>query len=493
MPAQEQRFNNDLYLAIDQGGHASRAIVFNNCGEIIAQVHRHIGVKRYDDSFVEHDAEELLQSVQTAVEEVLDQLGDKAQRVAAAGLATQRSNVVCWNRQTGEALSLIISWQDVREHQWLKSLTPRAQKIHQKTGLFLSPHYGASKLRWCLHNIEAVKQAKEDKTLVMGPMASYLLYHLTDEQPLYADPGNASRTQLWDLIKKDWHPELLELFEIDSELLPQCVPSSYEFGTLKVANLSIPLQLCMGDQSAAMFAYGRIQPETAYINTGTGAFVSRPSGYAMLYGRRLLTSVIYQTKNQSQYVLEGTINGAGSALELVSKELQLDDTFENLKDWLHDTRNGHDDGFTQLYLNGVSGLGAPFWVADFQSRFVYDSTDAEKIVAVVESIIFLIRENIEEMLKLSSPPEQIQITGGLSVQNEICQRLADLTQLPVYRPVECEATARGIAYLLAGEPKAWPETEEGDWFKPQANPGLQNRFTKWHTIMLSTLRKNTGP
>ena len=493
MPTSAKRFNTDLYLAIDQGGHASRAIVFNNTGEIIAQAHRNLAIRRYDEIFVEHDSKELLTSITDAIDEVIKQLGDKAKNIASTGLATQRSNVVCWNKNTGEALSPVISWQDVREHESLKEFKPQAQSVHQKTGLFLSPHYGASKLRWCLQNIDAVKEAQTNNELVIGPMASFILHHLADESPLYADPSNASRTQLWDIIKKDWHPELLELFEIDEALLPSCVPSNYTFGTLTPSSnsdLSIPLLLCMGDQSAAMYAYGKIQPETAYINTGTGAFVSRPSGYAMLYSRRLLTSVIYQNNNQSQYVLEGTINGAGSAIDCISKELALENVLDNLDGWLKQTSNGQDQNFTQLFLNGVSGLAAPFWVPDFKSQFVHESSDQDKMVAVVESIIFLIRENINEMLKLSSPPEQIQISGGLSVQNEICQRLADLTGLPVYRPVECEATARGLAYMLAGEPKIWPETNVGEWFKPQENLGLQKRFTQWHTTLLDTLRND---
>lgn len=489
MPAITKRFNTDLYLSIDQGGHASRAIVFNSTGEIIAQAHRDLSIQRYDDFFVEHDPVELLNSINEAIDDVIKQLGDKAKNITSAGLATQRSNVVCWNKTTGTAVSPIISWQDVREHKKIKSLKSHAQSIHHQTGLFLSPHYGASKLRWCLQNLDAVKQAQQKKQLVIGPMASFIIHHLADEKPLYADPSNASRTQLWDIIKKDWHPDLLELFEIDADLLPQCVPSDHSFGNLSISDFNIPIQLCMGDQSAAMYAYGKIQPETAYVNTGTGAFVSRPSGYAMLYGRRLLTSVIFQSENQSQYVLEGTINGAGSAIDLVSKQLKIDDAFENLSDWLNKTRNRHDNDFTQIYLNGVSGLGAPFWVPDFESQFIHDSNEQDKIVAVVESIIFLIRENIEEMMKLSSPPEQIQITGGLAIQDEICQRLSDLTQLPVYRPVECEATARGVAYKLAGEPKIWPETGIGDWFKPEENKGLQKRFCEWHTALLKALRK----
>lgn len=480
-------FSNDLFLAIDQGGHASRAIVFNHKGEVVVEAFQNIAVTHPQANWVEHDATELINSIRSVITDVVTQLGDKASQLTAAGLATQRSSIACWNKQTGAGLYPVISWQDVRAHKWLQQFKPHADHIHKKTGLFLSAHYGASKIHWCLENIKEVQAAQTDNNLCIGPMASFIIYNLLQDQPYLADPSNASRTQLWNIQTKTWDPELLGLFGIPENLLPECVASKHDFGMIKINDaLHIPLTIVTGDQSAAMYAYGKIQAETAYINTGTGAFISRPSGYALLFGRRLLTSIIYQQDEQAEYVLEGTVNGAGSAIDHMSKELNTPDVFSYLTDWLDSHYN---DDFQQSFLNGVSGLGAPFWIADFPIKFTAESATEEKFVAVVESIIFLLQASIEEMLKLASHPEQIQITGGLAKMNGLCQRLADLSGLPVYRPVECEATARGLAYLLLNKPDDWPETKTGIWFKPDTNNTIKTRYKKWYSCMLEEMRQ----
>lgn len=475
--------DKQLYLAIDQGGHATRAIAFNGKGELVDETFQDIIVRHPQADFVEHDGRELLDSIQHTLNHLLEKLGDKAGDIVAAGLATQRSNIVCWDKRSGEALCPVISWQDRRHAAWLKQFKPKAEDIHKTTGLFLSPHYGASKMRWCLEHYPQVRNALEDGSLCMGPMASYFVFCLTKEHNFLTDVVNASRTQLWSLHTNDWDPALLKLFDIPLHALPLCQPSSFHYGHLQLAGREIPLNLVTGDQSAAMFAYGHVQPDTAYINTGTGAFVSRPSGPLKIYGRRLLTSVVNQSAQDTQYVLEGTVNGAGSALSWLAEEHHLDHIESEMAAWLEEVKH------PPLFFNGISGLASPFWIADFPTRFDRDDcTDAEKTVAVIESIVFLLCANIEEMKKLSSPPEQIQITGGLAVQDGLCQRLADITRLPIYRPVECEATARGTAWLLAGQPDSWPETGPGIWFKPANNPSLQERYRQWTQAMLAIMR-----
>ena len=436
--------------------------------------------------FIEYQAEDLLQSISQSIEDVVTKLGDHADRIVAAGLATQRSNVACWDKHSGEALSPIISWQDRRAFHWLEQFSDQAAEIHASTGLFLSAHYGASKLRWCLEHIPAVKQALAEQRLCFGPMSSFLTFRLTEEKSLLADPVNASRTQLWDLKTCDWNPQLLALFGIPHSALPECVPSHTDFGHLQIADRQIPLTLVSGDQSAAMYAFGKLQADTAYINMGTGAFISRPSGYARLYGRRLLTSVIRQTDQQTEYVLEGTVNGAGSALKWFEREYHQPNLITKLHGWLNQAMQ------PPLFLNGISGLAAPFWIAEFPSKFIGEGDAAEQAVAVVESIVFLLQASLDEMLKLASRPDQLQITGGLSQLDGLCQRMADLSSLAVYRPQQCEATARGTAYLLADQPGHWPEKEAGIWFEPQSNPELQQRYQHWYQAMLNRMRKDTS-
>lgn len=473
-----------LYLCLDQGGHASRAMVFDDHGKLVTQAHQAFRTTYPAAEQVEHDPEDLLNSLRVCLHKVIDQLGARRSQLRAAGLATQRSNIVCWDRHTGQALSPILSWQDRRAHQWLQQFHQHAEMIHKRTGLFLSPHYGASKMRWCLDNLPAVRQAHSENRLCIGPMSSFCSFHLTREQRLYADACNAARTQLWSLQTKDWDPQLLTLFGIPHNVLPRCVPNDFDYGTLQIDALTLPLRIVSGDQSAAIYAYGKLQADTAYINAGTGAFISRPSGYAKLFSRRLLTSVILQDEHDCYYVLEGTVNGAGSALHWLAEELHLKEPEHQLAEWLEQINT------PLLFMNGIAGLASPYWVADFRSRFIGEGGTQEKAVGVIESIAFLLLSNVEEMQKLASPPDQIQITGGLARLDGLCQRIADLSGLPVYRPYECEASARGLAYLLARQPVTWPEGKAGIWFKPAENHGLLQRYQQWQHAMLSCMRKS---
>jgi len=474
----------DLFLAIDQGGHSTRALIYDGRGDLKAGGKRPVSSTTPHKDWVEQDPDEMIDSIEGSVYQALQEIGDKAPHIMAAGIATQRSSLVCWDRETGEALSPIISWQDRRATHWLDSLPLDREWVHRTTGLFVTAHYGASKFRWCLDNLPAVSEALESGRLAMGPMASFLVFRLLEERPYVADPANASRTQLWNVKTRDWDPELMESFDLPLAIFPRCVPTRHHYGTLNTSVVPIPVTILNGDQSAAMFAFGEIQAETAYINVGTGAFVSRPSGHYPGFARRLLTSVILQDKDESTYVTEGTVNGAASALDWLKETHSVDTSPENLNDWLAR------DGNSLLFVNGIAGLGAPFWISDFHSEFVGEGEDWEKAVAVIESIVFLLQTNMEEMQKQASPPLQIQITGGLASLDGLCQRLSDISDLPVYRPVEREATARGTAYLVANCPSEWPEQDIGVWFKPKENDALKQRYQAWQDAMLEYMRKD---
>ncbi len=258
-----------LVLVIDLGGHSARAIVVGRDGGIVAEARAPIETQRPRDGWVQHDAQQIVRGVR----EALGGLGPRIDEVGAAGLATQRSSVVCWDRRDGTPLSPVISWQDRRGAERVSALAGKAESIRAATGLVLSPHYGASKLRWCLDELPAVRSALDDDRLAYGPIASFVLFCLLEERPLLVDPANASRTQLWDLATGDWSPALLELFGVPGAPLPACVPNEYAYGHLLLGSRRVPLTVCTGDQSAALFAQGTPRPGTAWINAGTGAFV----------------------------------------------------------------------------------------------------------------------------------------------------------------------------------------------------------------------------
>jgi len=309
--------NEPLYLVLDQGSHASRAMLFDHLGQVVSSKTCAIATQRPHPGRVEHDPEEVLESLREAMSVAV-----AGHRIAVAGLATQRSSIVCWNRNTGRALSPVISWQDVRGAAWMSDFSRYRDDIHARTGLFPSAHYGASKLHWCLNHLPAVQQALRDGELVYGPLASFLLFHLLTERPLLADPGNASRTLLWNIHTGDWDAHLLKMFTLPRQSLPQCVPNRHAFGHLDILGRKIPMQVVMGDLPASLFAAGQPQSDVAYINAGTGAFVQRVMQKEPEDVKRFLTSIAYQDEHTVLYSLEGTVNGAGSALKWFKQEIQ---------------------------------------------------------------------------------------------------------------------------------------------------------------------------
>ena len=469
-----------LVLAIDQGTHASRALVFDRHGHTLSSGVSNISITHPQADWAEQDGDEIVNSVRVAATQALQALGPRRQDVVAAGLSSQRSSVICWDRITGEPLSPIFSWQDRRAHAWIDQLQPHADSVHRKTGLFLSPHYGASKLRWALDHLPAVRTAMDNNVLCWGPMASFVVFRLCAQQPFLADPQCAARTQLWNLHARDWDPELLALFGLPAGFLPKSVPTCHAWGTLDLPGAAIALTAVNGDQSAAVFAFGWPEADAAYINIGTSAFVQRALGDFPGQVPRQLTGIILDDGESRLYMVEGNVNGAGTALEWVSKEFGREQLADHLPQWLARPEE------PPLFLNGIAGLGGPFWQPEFASRFVGEGEPWLKAVAVVESIAFLLQANIDHMNSYVPAAQRIRVSGGVSLLDGLCQRLACISGLPVHRRDDPEASARGIAYLACGRPADWNQGAHEDVFAPQRDLALQARYSRWRALMAQT-------
>jgi glycerol kinase len=450
-----------LYLALDQGGSASRALVFDARGVEHASARIEVSDQRPRAGWVEQDPEEVVDSLRRVANSALAQVRAP---VAACGLSTQRSSLVAWDRITGKALSPVLSWQDTRAADWLQAQELDAEALRASTGLYPNAHYGLGKMRWLLDHNDAVRAAVAEGRLRIGPLAAFLAFRLAGSQ--HVDPANASRTLLFDLNRGDWNEAMLERFGIERGWLPTVARSDAHFGNLG----PVPLRLLSGDQSTAAFAHGELRPEAAYLNVGTGAFVFRVAEQAP---PRLLRSVVHWA-DAPQYVAEGTVNGAGSALTERIVDLQ--------QAWRNDESAGD-----VVYLNGIGGLGSPDWRSDFPSRFIGEGTPAQELVAVAESILFLIERNLALLRTVGAPCEYILASGGISQSDRFCQSLADLTELEVRRPGHCEATARGAAFLLAGRPVDWVSLPREE-FSPRASDPLRRRHRRWQEAMAAALR-----
>lgn len=464
----------DVIVAIDQGGHATRAVAFDAAGGVLARAAAPVQTLRSAADRVEHDAEQLLGSVRAALQEVAATV--EPGRWRAAGLAVQRSSIACWHRASGAPLAPVISWQDRRQAAWLTRFQPQAAEIHALTGLPLSPHYGASKLRWCIDHLPAVRDAAAGGLLCAGPLASFLLTRLLEGAPCVADEANASRTQLWSPHERDWSAPLLEMFGIARGILPSLAPTRARFGRVRVGDARVPLQACTGDQAAVPFACGALDPGTAYVNLGTGAFVLRPLARS-IRAAPLLTSVLDSDAGRVTYALEGTVNGAGSALDWFGEREGVD---------AHAMLPGLDaapqeDG-VPLFLNGVSGVGSPFWNPALASRLVGGGDLRQRLRAVVESIAFLLRANLDAMSSHAGRPARIVATGGLSRSDALLAALATLAGVPVERLDDVEATARGVAFLAAGCPAGWSVPARGR-HEPSRDAALEARYARWLGLM----------
>lgn len=466
----------DSILVIDQGTHSTRAIVFDGRGQLLATASRPVTLTRISHTEIEQSPDEIVDSMHSVINSVLEDPAVEPERIRIAGLATQRSSVVAWDRATGKPLSPVLSWQDRRTAAAIDVLAPHAPMVQEITGLRLSPHYGGGKLQWLLQHSEPVRAALAEGRLLMGPLASYLLFHLLTDRPALVDHANASRTLLWNLHTRDWDARMLSLFDVPRDTLPECRPIQSNYGLLAAHDIS----LCAvnGDQTAALYAQGLPPADTLIVNIGTGAFVLMPTESPLNCPDGLLAGISHSDDKSGRYYFEGTVNGAAAAVKMIAQRFAVEDIKTELPEWLARIET------PTLFINTVGGLGAPWWRSGPDAYFIDAPKDAaEALVAVIESIVFLLQANIERMCRQNPSMRIIRISGGLSNLDGLCQKLADLSGLTVHRPTQVEATARGVAWQAAGGPADWPPGGAGKTFPAAQNTALAARYQRFTDIL----------
>jgi glycerol kinase len=468
------------YLAIDQGTHASRACLFDETGVLVCGHEKKIQLRRISDSHIEQDAIEIINSVKQVINNILRDTNHQ-HNIVACGIAIQRSSVLAWLKD-GTAISPVLSWQDTRGRQQLADLKNYQSEIQRLSGLPLSAHYGASKLRYLLD--KANSQSVTPGTLRLSPLISYLLYHILENEPYIVDHSNAQRTQLFGLAEMNWSKRLTELFGVPMQLLPDCVPVVKDPAAAhgKLADTDIPVCAVSGDQNAAFFGAGLLTSETALVNFGTGAFILRLLPHYSS-SEKQLSGIACSDHRSVQYLREATINGAASALTWLENKHNITDIWKQLPEWLDDIQN------PPVFINTIGGLGSPWWRSDIEEKFIIPgespSNPSEKpesqAVAIIESIVFMVCANLE-IMQSEQRLLRLRVSGGLSLLDGLCQRLADLSGLTVERMNLSEATARGIAWLAAGKPDGWSKTDY-NLFEPANSPALTERYALFSTAL----------
>lgn len=473
-------------LALDQGTTSSRAIVFRDDGTPAASAQREFPQHFPEPGWVEHDPEDLWQTQLATAREALERSG-ATREVAALGITNQRETTLVWDRRTGEPLHRAIVWQDRRTAPQTGRLKAEGweRRVHEKTGLVLDPYFSGSKLSWLLDRVPGLRRRAERGEVCFGTVDAWLLFRLTGGRVHATDVTNASRTLLFDIHALDWDGELLELFHIPREVLPEVRVSAGFFGETdrEVFGRPIPVTGIAGDQQAALFGQACFTPGTAKNTYGTGAFVVMNTGERPVLGHGVLTTLAWQLGDRPPvYALEGSIFIAGAAVQWLRDGLGLIGTAPEVEVL---ARSVPDAGGV-YFVPALTGLGAPHW--DPQPRglivgITRGTTRAHLARAALEAIAYQTRDALAAMEQASGVElKDLRADGGAAANDLLLQLQADTLGKAVLRPRVTETTALGASYLAAvGAGLLAPEAIAERWaldrrFEPQAEPLVRDRL-----------------
>ena len=438
-------------LAIDQGTTSSRAILFSKDGKIIGTCQEEFPQHFPKDGWVEHNPEDIWQSVINTCKDVLSLANATYKDIIACGITNQRETTLVWDRNTGAPLYPAIVWQDRRTAKFCSSLVSDGLQdtISSKTGLLIDPYFSGTKIKWILDEVPGAREKAESGDLLFGTIDTFLIWRLSQGKSHVTDATNASRTLLFNIHSQQWDKELLELFNIPSSMLPDVKDSSDEFGFIDASILGgeIPIYGVAGDQQAALFGQACFEIGMAKSTYGTGCFLMLNTGTTPLTSEhRLLTTVAYRLNGQPTYALEGSIFIAGATIQWLRDGLQLIQSAGDTQSLAEQTPIDHG-----VYLvPAFTGLGAPYWDPNARGAIfglTRDTGIKEIVTAGLQSVCYQTKDLQKAMESDGIRPTRLRVDGGMTANNWVLQHLADILGADVDRPEIIETTALGVAYL----------------------------------------------
>lgn len=452
-----------LVLAMDQGTTSSRAILFDGNYAIVEQAQCEFEQHFPNSGWVEHSAMDIWQtSLDTARQAIVNAAVDASQ-IAGIGITNQRETTVIWDRQTGEPIHNAIVWQDRRTAERCDNLKAEGLEpmISSKTGLLLDPYFSATKIAWLLDNVSGARQRAERGELAFGTMDSWLLWNLTEGKSHATDATNASRTMLYNIHSGEWDSELLALFNIPQSLLPEVKDCAADFGSTDLFGDPIAILGMAGDQHAATLGQACFEKGMLKSTYGTGCFALLNTGEnAVASNNRLLTTIAYQLDGKVTYALEGSIFIAGAAVQWLRDGLGIIDSAKQSGELAAQA----DDNQHVYMIPAFTGLGAPWWDAEARGALIgltRGTGPAEISRAALESVCYQTLDLLNAMHKdwQQEAETVLRVDGGMVASDWTMQRLADILQAPIDRPVIAETTALGAAWLAGSRAGVWPDQQ----------------------------------
>jgi len=489
-------------LALDQGTTSSRAIIFNNKGEIISAAQKEFTQYFPQSGWVEHDANEIWDTQFIVAVEALHKANLKAKDIAAIGITNQRETTVVWERETGKPIYNAIVWQDRRTASFCDELKTKgySSTIQQKTGLVIDAYFSGTKIKWIIDNVAGAREKANNGALCFGTIDTWLLFKLTNGKIHATDVSNASRTMLCNIETLQWDGELEKILDVPGNMLPQIKSSSEVYG--HVENLQplngIAIAGIAGDQQAALFGQLCTHPGMVKNTYGTGCFMLMNTGEQMIHSKNnLLTTVAWKINGITHYALEGSVFIGGAIVQWLRDGLGIIKTSADVETLALKVKDN--DG---VYLvPAFVGLGAPHWNQDARGTITgltRGSTAGHIARASIESIAYQTYDVLKAMEADSGINiKELRVDGGATENNLLMQFQSDVLNTTVIRPIITETTALGAAYLAGLAVGVWENIEalQTQWqidkkFTPTMKVEERNALVEgWNKAIRATVSK----
>ena len=486
-------------MAIDQGTTSSRAIIFDGSLNIVAVDQMEFTQHFPKSGWVEHDVEEIWDTVKKTIAGVMTKAGLGAGDIASIGITNQRETTVVWDKTTGKAVYNAIVWQDRRTSAFCDGLKARGLEamVTDKTGLLLDPYFSSTKANWILENVDGVRARAEAGDLLFGTMDSYLIWRMTGGARHVTDATNAARTMLYNIVDGTWDSEICELLSVPMSMLPDVLDCAAEFGVTDILGGQTAIQGVAGDQQAATVGQACFDAGMLKSTYGTGCFALLNTGDTLVKSKnRLLGTIAYQLDGKTTYALEGSIFIAGAVVQWLRDGLRIIDDATQTADMAQAA-----DPEQALYLvPAFTGLGAPYWDADCRGAIfglTRNSGPNEFAKAALQSVGYQTRDLLDAMKDDMGQTGKavVRVDGGMTASDWTMQFLSDITGAEVHRPKVLETTAMGAAWLAGMKAGVYGQQSEfaASWavdatFAPKMDAGARDTlYSGWKDAVSRTL------
>ena len=487
-------------MAIDQGTTSSRAIIFDKAGNHIGTSQKEFTQYFPEAGWVEHDAHEIWNSVQSVIAGAFIESGVKPDQIAGIGITNQRETTVVWDKETGLPIYHAIVWQSRQSAQIADKLKEQgyADIFHEKTGLIIDSYFSATKIRWILDHVPGAQERAEKGELLFGTIDSWLVYKLTDGKVHVTDYSNASRTMLFNINTLEWDQEILDILNIPREMLPKVVSNSEIYGLTKTYHFfgsKVPIAGMAGDQQAALFGQMAFEPGMVKNTYGTGSFIVMNTGNKpQLSKNNLLTTIGYGINGEINYALEGSVFVAGSSIQWLRDGLKLIDKASQSEAAALASKNEDEVYVVPAFV----GLGAPYWDQDARGAvfgLTRGTTEKDFIKATLQGIAYQVRDILGAMQEDTGIDIPVlKVDGGATNNDYLMQFQADILNTPVQRAGDLETTALGAAFLAGLAVGYWQDFDEikavikdGKRFEVQMDDKRRNKlYGGWQKAVAAT-------